>query len=265
MTGPEFSGEEKRLAALTSRLPEGRSGLLRWPEAVDSTNTRMKEWARQGAPDRSVLLAETQSAGRGRLGRSFVSPPDGLYLSYLLYPRLAPEDVGEITAWVAVAVRRALGRCCGFSPEIKWVNDLQWQGRKLCGILCETVLRRDRVESLVLGVGINVSTAEEDFPPQLRQTAASLRSLGFPVPERSALAAELILALDELAADFPRGREDRLAEYRSACVTLGQDVTLSDGTAAHAEGLDADFSLLLRLPDGSLRKLRSGEATLHRE
>ena len=173
--------------------------------------------------------------------------------------------MGEITAWVAVAVRRALGRCCGFSPEIKWVNDLQWQGRKLCGILCETVLRRDRVESLVLGVGINVSTAEEDLPPQLRQTAASLRSLGFPVPGRSALAAELILALDELAADFPRGREDRLAEYRSACVTLGQDVTLSDGTAAHAEGLDADFSLLLRLPDGSLRKLRSGEATLHRE
>ena len=148
MTGPEFSGEEKRLAALTSRLPEGRSGLLRWPEAVDSTNTRMKEWARQGAPDRSVLLAETQSAGRGRLGRSFVSPPGGLYLSYLLYPRLAPEDVGEITAWVAVAVRRALKRCCGLSPDIKWVNDLQWQGRKLCGILCETVLRRDRVEKI---------------------------------------------------------------------------------------------------------------------
>ncbi len=265
MTGPEFSGEEKRLAALTSRLPEGRSGLLRWPEAVDSTNTRMKEWARQGAPDRSVLLAETQSAGRGRLGRSFVSPPGGLYLSYLLYPRLAPEDVGEITAWVAVAVRRALGRCCGFSPEIKWVNDLQWQGRKLCGILCETVLRRDRVESLVLGIGINVSTAEGDLPPQLRQTAASLRSLGFPVPGRSALAAELILALDELAADFPRGREDRLAEYRSACVTLGQDVTLSDGREAFAEALGDGFSLLLRLPDGSRRTLRSGEASLHRE
>ena len=127
------------------------------------------------------------------------------------------------------------------------------------------MLRRDRVESLVLGVGVNVSTAEGDFPPELRQTAASLRSLGFPVPARSALAAELILALDELAADFPQGREARLAEYRSACVTLGQDVTLSDGTAAHSEGLDADFSLLLRLPDGSLRKLRSGEATLHRE
>ena len=129
MTGPEYSGEEKRLAALTSRLPEGRSGLLRWLEEVDSTNTRMKEWARQGAPDRSVLLAESQSAGRGRLGRSFASPPGGLYLSYLLRPRLAPEDVGEITAWAAVAVRRALGRCCGFFPEIKWVHDLQWQGR----------------------------------------------------------------------------------------------------------------------------------------
>ena len=265
MTGPEYSGEEKRLAALTSRLPEGRGGLLRWPEEVDSTNTRLKEWARQGAPPGSVLLAERQSAGRGRLGRSFASPPGGLYLSYLLRPRLAPAEVGEITAWVAVAVRRALGRCCGFSPEIKWVNDLLWQGKKLCGILCEAVLNRDRLEALVLGVGVNAGTSPEDFPPELRRTAASLRSLGLPVPEKSALAAELIRALDEMAADFPQGRLEYLAEYRAACVTLGREVTLSDGSTAFAEGLDEDFSLLLRLPDGRAQKLRSGEATLHGE
>ncbi len=265
MTGPESREETLRLAALTSHLPEGRSGLLRWPEEVDSTNTRMKEWAQEGAPAGSVLLSERQSAGRGRLGRSFVSPPGGLYLSYLLRPGLAPEDVGEITAWAAVAVRRALGRCCGFSPEIKWVNDLLWQGKKLCGILCETVLRRDRVESLVLGVGVNVSTAEGDFPPGLRGTAASLRSLGLPTPERSALAAELILALDALAVDFPAAGEEYWREYRACCITLGRDVTLSDGSEAFAEDLERDFSLRLRLPDGSRKTLRSGEATLHKE
>ena len=265
MTGPESREEKLRLAALRARLPAGRGGLLRWPEAVDSTNTRLKEWARQGAPAGSVLLAETQGAGRGRLGRSFASPPGGLYLSYLLRPAQAPEDLGEITAWVAVAVRRALGRCCGFWPEIKWVNDLLREGRKLCGILCEAVLNRDKVESLVLGIGINVGTSPEDFPPELRRTAASLRSLGLPVPEKSVLAAELICSLDEMTADFPRRRHEYLAEYRSACITLGQEVTLSDGSTALAEGLDEVFSLLLRLPGGGMQKLRSGEATLHRE
>ena len=264
MTGPESREEKLRLAALSARLPAGRGGLLRWPEAVDSTNTRLKEWARQGAPAGSVILAERQGAGRGRLGRSFASPPGGLYLSYLLRPAQAPEDLGEITAWVAVAVRRTLGRCCSFWPEIKWVNDLLREGRKLCGILCEAVLNRDKVESLVLGIGINVGTSPEDFPPELRRTAASLRSLGLPVPEKSALAAELIRSLDEMAGDFPQGREKYLAEYRAACVTLGREITLSDGSTAFAEGLDEDFSLLLRLPDGRTQKLRSGEATLHR-
>ena len=264
MTGPVTGEDKLRLAALSARLPAGRGGLLRWPEAVDSTNTRLKEWARQGAPAGSVLLAETQGAGRGRLGRSFASPPGGLYLSYLLRPAQAPEDLGEITAWVAVAVRRTLGRCCSFWPEIKWVNDLLRVGRMLWGILCDAVLNRDKVESLVLGIGINVGTSPEDFPPELRRTAASLRSLGLPVPEKSALAAELIRSLDEMAGDFPQGREKYLAEYRAACVTLGREITLSDGSTAFAEGLDEDFSLLLRLPDGRTQKLRSGEATLHR-
>ena len=265
MNVPELPGEQRRLASLNARLPEERGGLLRWPDVVDSTNARLKEWARQGAPAGSVMLAEEQSTGRGRLGRSFASPPGGLYLSYLLQPDLPPEDLGEITAWAAVAVRRAIGRCCGLYPEIKWVNDLMRQGKKLCGILCEAVLDRGRAESLVVGVGVNVSTAAADFPPELRETAASLRMLGFPAAEKSTLAAELILALDELAADFPRDRDAYWREYREHCVTLGKTVTLSDGSTAFAEALDEDFSLLLRLPDGSTKKLRSGEVTLHRE
>ena len=164
-----------------------------------------------------------------------------------------------------MAVRRALGRCCGLWPEIKWVNDLLWQGKKLCGILCESVLHRGKVESLVLGIGINVDAGEEDFPPELRRTAASLRTAGAAVPDRAVLAAELIRSLDDMASEFPAAGEAYWREYRDHCVTLGREVTLSDGSTAFAEDLGEDFSLLLRLPDGSTTKLRSGEASLHRE
>ena len=265
MTGPEAREEALRLAALRALLPEGRGGLLRWPEAVDSTNTALRAWAAEGAPSGSVLLAERQTAGKGRLGRSFASPPGGLYLSYLLRPAEAPENLGEITAWTAAAVRRAIGRCCGLWPEIKWVNDLQWQGRKLCGILWEGALRRGRAECLAAGIGINVSAAEEDFPPELRQTAVSLRMTGVPLPEKSALAAAVILAMDELAAEFPRAGDAWWREYRDHCVTLGREVELSDGSTAFAEDLERDFSLRLRRSDGKSFLLRSGEATLHRE
>ena len=264
MTGPESQGETLRLAALASRLPEGRGGLLRWPEETDSTNNALKAWAAQGAPSGSVFLAEKQTAGKGRLGRSFLSPPGGLYLSYLLRPPLPPAGVGELTAWAAVAVRRALRRCCGFWPEIKWVNDLLLEGRKLCGILCESSLRFGTMESLVLGVGVNVDASEGDFPPELRRTAASLRMFGVTGLDRTLLAAALIRSLDELASDFPGARDAYWEEYRAHCVTLGRKVTLSDGTEGFAEGLEKDFSLRLRLPDGGTRLLRSGEATLHR-
>jgi len=258
-------GERARLEALAARLPAGRAGLLRWPEEISSTNTALKAWAEEGAPAGSVILAERQSAGRGRLGRRFESPPGGLYLSYLLRPDLDPEELGEITPRTAVAVRRALGDCCGLRPEIKWVNDLVWQGKKLCGVLCESVLRRGRVESLIVGIGINVDTAPEEFSPDLRDRAASLRSLGYPAEDRSALAASLILALDALARAFPAGGEACWREYRAHCLTLGKRVTLSDGSEGLAEDLDRDYALLVRLPAGNVRRLRSGEATLHQE
>jgi BirA family biotin operon repressor/biotin-[acetyl-CoA-carboxylase] ligase len=172
--------------------------------------------------------------------------------------------LGEITPRTAVAVRRALGDCCGLWPEIKWVNDLQWQGRKLCGILCEAVLLGGRAESLVIGVGVNVHTPPEAFPPALRAKAASLGDFCRP-PEKTRLAAELLLALDGLARQQPAERAAYWEEYRACCVTLGKTVTLPDGREALAEGLGEDFALLLRLPDGSRLRLQSGEATLHGE
>ena len=258
--------ENERLAALRALLPEGRGGLLAWPEEVDSTNRALRALAEAGAEAGSAFLAEGQTAGRGRLGRRFASPRGkGLYLSLLLRPELPPEALGELPAWAAVAVRRALLRCCGLSAEIKWVNDLLCRGRKLCGIVAEGVLREGRLESVVLGVGINVSGEREDFPPELRETATSVLLETGRAPDRAALAAALLRELDAMAEAFPRGRQKVWEEYRAHCVTLGKAVTLTDGTEGTAEELGEDFSLLLRLSDGSLRRLRSGEASLRRK
>ena len=256
--------EAARLRTLAALLPEGRPGLLYWPEETGSTNAALRVLADAGAPAGTAVLAERQLAGRGRMGRSFASPSGGLYLSYLLRPSGSAAEPGTITARAAVAVRRAILRTCGLAPEIKWVNDLLLEGRKLCGILAEAVLRGGRAESVVLGIGINAETRREDFPPELRDTAASLREFLPAPPDRLALAAALLKALDEMARDDPARRGAYFEEYRGACVTLGKQVCLSDGTEGFAEGLGEDFSLLLRREDGSLRVLRSGEASLHR-
>ena len=258
--------EEKRLAALTSLLPEGRGGLLRWPEEADSTNLALRALAEAGAAAGSAYLAEGQTAGRGRLGRRFASPAGkGLYLSYLLRPRLVPEEIGQLPAWTAAAARRAVLACCGLDTEIKWVNDLLAGGRKLCGILAEGVLREGTVQSVILGIGINTASTREDFPPELRETATSVLLETGRAPDRAALAAALLRELDAMAEAFPRGRQKVWEEYRAHCVTLGKAVTLTDGTEGTAEELGEDFSLLLRLSDGSLRRLRSGEASLRRK
>ena len=107
------------------------------PEEVDSTNNVAKQLGTQGAPHGTVVVTERQTGGRGRLGRSFVSPPGGVYLSVLLRPELPLERLMHLTALAAVATRRAIDDCCGLTPDIKWMNDLLWQDKKLCGILTE--------------------------------------------------------------------------------------------------------------------------------
>lgn len=258
--------EKERLAALAMFIGPERAARVSWPETVGSTNRVLGDLARQGAPAGTAVLAEEQTAGRGRFGRSFVSPPGaGLYLSFLLRPQVPPETAGLLTGFAAVAVRRAIRETCGLETEIKWVNDLYAGGGKLCGILAESSLRGAGVAHIVLGVGINVTATAGDFPPELRGRATSiLLETGSP-PDRFALAGSLLRRLDALAGDFPGEREAYLAEYRAGCLTLGREVTLPGGERGIAEDIGADYSLLVRLPSGELRRLNSGEATLHGE
>ena len=142
-------------------------------ETVGSTNTELMALARQGAAEGTVVLARQQTAGRGRMGRSFQSPAGlGLYGSVLL--RSSPEDAPRIPALGATAVRRAIRRSCGLSCGIKWPNDLVLSGRKVCGILAEALPGPEGSLWVVVGIGINVCQRREDFLPELRETAASL-------------------------------------------------------------------------------------------
>lgn len=231
---------------------------------VDSTNNCLKTLAARGAPEGTALLAERQSAGRGRLGRSFDSPEGGgIYLSVLLRPGCPPAELMTLTAQAAVAVSRAVARVCGVTPEIKWVNDLLLGGKKICGILTELTFEAESalVDAAVVGVGINCNRQAEDFPPQLQSIAGSILSqTGTPV-DRNRLAAQMLLELSRLPA------LDWQEDYRRLCVNLGRRVRIiSPGAAECPEGIAEDVGpeaqLLVRLKDGSLYSVAAGEVSL---
>lgn len=239
-------------------------------DQVDSTNTRVKQLALEGAEDGTVVVANCQTAGRGRMNRVFQSPRgQGIYLTALLRPQLPPDRLMMVTAMAGVAVCEAVEQVCGVRPGLKWPNDPVMNGKKLCGILTELSLEGEsgRLQYLAVGIGVNVGQKEEDFSPEVRPVATSLlQELGRPV-SRPALAAAEIEALDRLYTALLSGdTAPYLAACRRDCVNLGRPVQLMlpDGTrqSAVAEDLDEDFGLVVRLEDGSRRIVRSGEVSV---
>ena len=220
MAEPDLLTLEGILEALGSHPWAGTVEVL---PTVDSTNNYLKTQGAAGAPHGTVVIADCQTGGRGRLGRSFDSAPGvGLYLSVLLRPACPPQALMTLTAQAAVATRRAIRAATGAEAGIKWVNDLVLNGRKLCGILTELSIEAESglVSYAVVGVGVNCNRAEEDFPPALRDTAGSLLSETGNRVSRNVLAAAMIRALSALP------KLDWQAEYRSACVNLGKVVQI---------------------------------------
>ena len=242
---------------------------LRCFESLDSTNTRLKQEARNGAPEGTVIVADAQTGGRGRMGRSFLSAPGrGIYMSVLLRPECAADCVQSLTGTAAVAVCRAIEKVCGLEPQIKWVNDIILNERKICGILCESSVGEDGLEFIVLGIGLNVTNTPEDFPPPLRDIAGSIYSQSGMVFERGALIAAI---LGEIAAMYPawcERPEAYVREYRRRCKMLGRLVSFTDPDGEHtvlAEDIADDFGLIVRADDGSERRLFSGEVSVKTE
>ena len=235
-------------------------------DAVDSTNLVLKELARQGAENGTVVVADSQGTGRGRMERAFFSPPGkGIWVSILLRPTFLPQDAPKCTLMAAVAVARAMEHF-GLRAEIKWPNDILHDGRKLVGILTEMSAEMDRVNYVVIGIGINVNIAQEDFPAELRTTATSLMQMkGAPLP-RVAFLQELLRALDDLCADVHReGFDPVLAAWREYAVTLGQQVRVIgpagetfEGTAAD---IDAEGALLINTAEGR-RRVLAGDVSI---
>lgn len=149
---------------------------MRYQAEVSSTNTVLKEMAVGGAPQGSLCLCDRQTAGRGRLGRQWISPAgQGLWCSTLLRPRLKPEDAPFITFCTAMALAEAIDRLCGTQARIKWPNDVVIQGKKCCGILLEMAADPDRLEYVVVGTGVNLQPGA--YPPELKDRAISLAEL----------------------------------------------------------------------------------------
>lgn len=236
-------------------------------DQVDSTNDRLKELARQGAPEGTAMIAERQTGGRGRRGRGFSSPGGtGVYLSILLRPDCAPGDLMHLTCATGCAMCDAVEKAAHFRPGIKWTNDLVWGTKKLGGILTELGLTpQGGLDYAVVGIGINCCQAVEDFPPELRDMAASLAmAAGGPI-DRDRVAAAMLESLFKMRQTLLCEKDALWERYRRDCVTLGKDVALIRGDEVrHGLALDVDEegALIVRFPDGHTEAVNSGEVSV---
>lgn len=228
-----------------------RSAPVLFEEETTSTNTVLKDMA-SDLPHGSVLWSMRQSAGRGRSGRSFVSPDGGLYYSMLLKFPGPDERLTAATPLAAVAVVRALRAVCGMDTRIKWPNDVLSGEKKICGILTESVICRDMMQ-MIVGIGINVNTSE--FPGLAPGIACSVFSETGRKVDIAALAQRLTLELDGVYARLPETDPRDLSEYRALCCTIGRRIS-QGGTALR---INDDFSLVTLLPDGTEKRIYFGE------
>lgn len=247
--------------------PAQAERILVEPE-LDSTNNRAKQLALGGAPDQTAVFALRQTGGRGRKGRGFFSPPGGIYVSLVLRPSLAPEQSVLITTAACVCVCRAICKVTGAQPQIKWVNDLFLNGKKICGILTEAItdMESGTIGSIVVGIGVNYCLTQEEIPPELREVVGSVIEQGAAHPPRGQLAAEILNQMAGLE-QMVRTR-DFIPEYRARSMILGCPVRVITPLGEYnaiAEDIEEDGALRVRKPDGQAARLRSGEVTIRPE
>ena len=239
-----------------------RSGApLHFFHSTDSTNKRASALALEGACHGTCVIAGHQTAGRGRLGRSFYSPErQGIYLSVILKPDFDISKAVLITAAASVATSRAIQTVCGVHPQIKWVNDLYLDGKKICGILTEAItdFESGQITNIVAGIGINCSC--EDFPDEIQGIAG-----GIPGSySKNALAAEVVNQLLDIASNIEA--RDFIDEYRQSSMVIGKNINViktgREPAAAFAEDIDNNGALIVSYSDGTREALTTGEVSI---
>lgn len=234
---------------------------------IDSTNLEVKRRALQGEKEGLVVISESQTAGRGRLGRSFYSPlGTGIYFSILLEPKLNATDAILLTTAASVAVVRAIRRVTDLEPSIKWVNDVYLGDKKVCGILTEamTDFETATIQYIILGIGINYKEPPEGFPEEVKDIAGALVDGKEKIPRNRLVAA----VLDEFFTIYEELPDRHFMEdYRRWSNVLNQDVKYLEKDIWHfakAVGIDDDGGLIVRDKDGKEKVLKTGEITLRR-
>jgi BirA family biotin operon repressor/biotin-[acetyl-CoA-carboxylase] ligase len=264
---PDVLHADDLLSRLGKTKVVGRD--IRVFEETTSTNDIVEKLARDGVKEGAVVFAETQTKGRGRLGRRWVSPArKGLWFSLLLRPKLQPQGVTQLTIVAATALVRAIEGVAGFPAEVKWPNDILLRGKKVAGVLTEMSAELDTVKHVILGIGVDVNQTPGEFPAELRRLATSLRI----ETGRGHLRAELAIAiLRELDRDYARlgdGQFEAVAdEWEARCTTIGRAVIIQAGDRrlqGRAESLDADGALLLRTQHGHLERIVGGDVTVEK-
>lgn len=262
--------EQDFVVAVGSRLKTRFIGKpLHFFDVIDSTNTYALQLASEGASEGTVVIADAQSGGKGRLGRKWVSPAGvNLYCSTILRPAIPAGQAPQITLLAAVAVATAIGAVCRATPTIKWPNDVLVQGKKICGILAEMRTRGQDLQAIVVGIGVNLNAQLDAFPADLREKASSLALLTGQLVDRGVFAASLLTHLEQLYVlwlqeGFPALR----AEWeRYATDLIGQQITVAatQGTIrGKVLGFDDNGALLVQEPATSMpRRVLAGDVSV---
>lgn len=236
-------------------------------QEVGSTNEWAKELAAFGAAEGTVAVAETQTAGHGRLGREWSSPNGGLWFSIILRPKLIAREALKLVFMASLAVASVLQKLYGLRVETKWPNDVMIEGRKICGILAEMNTTNEVVNYVIVGIGVNANfEVENGFPPELAKTATSLKA---EVGKEVNLEELFRTLIEELEGAYDllneKGFASILAEWKKHAVFLGSDVEVRVGTETWrgvAVDVDDDGSLIIRLEDGKVKHVYDGDVSL---
>jgi BirA family transcriptional regulator, biotin operon repressor / biotin---[acetyl-CoA-carboxylase] ligase len=237
------------------------------PEVL-STNTLAMEQAAQGAREGTAVIAEVQSGGRGRLGRTWLSPKGNLYLSVILRPQIPLHKAPMITLMGAVAVASAIMQACSLHPGIKWPNDILLADKKVSGLLTEMSAEQDRIRHIVLGIGIDVNMDQAALPPEVRILSTSLSAEAGHTINRTVLLQELLHSLDRWYQVFLADPTSVLKEWEKLNVTTGKRVMISGAGVSltgAAQGIDDEGRLVIELDDGTERTVAAGDVTIVKE